>query len=156
MKLLKASACLLALTIGIAAQAEDIRVKTRLEAADILYEVDSDGDFKTVFEQEDGRTHLVFINSDTNEVRGMEIREVWAVAMQAERIPDDVAREMMRRNSEYVLGAWQLRNWSGRDTLIFAIPLSAVAPAKELANTASIVAQAADEVELELLGSDEL
>lgn len=156
MKLLKTSAALLALAITSApALAEDVRVKTRLEAAKLKYQVDDDGDYQLVFDTENGRSQLVFINSKTSTVGSMEIRDVWSIAVRASNIPPAAIRDMLSRNANYILGSWSMRTMGGHETLIFTIPVNVTIPANELAYIAGIVAEVADEVEKELLGSDD-
>lgn len=155
MKPLKIAAAALAMALAGTALGEDIRVQTRLDNAGIQYDVDEDGDYRMIIELEGGRTQIVFVNGDTHEVRGMEIREVWSVAMRADSIPPAVTREMLLRNARYVLGAWNIAPMGGREHLVFAIQLNALTPADDLAQAILIAAAAADEVELELLGSDE-
>ncbi len=56
----------------------DPRVEKALKKLGLKYEVDKDGDFKLVFSVEDDRTQVVFINSTTETLGKMEIREIWS------------------------------------------------------------------------------
>ena len=58
----------------------DPRVKRMLDALELKYSSDDDGDFQVVVEFEDGRSQLAYINSDTQFMNDFEIRELWSVA----------------------------------------------------------------------------
>ena len=50
----------------------DRRVKILLDEADLKYEVDGDGDFKLTNKLKDGRTHLIWILSQTSQLGSLE------------------------------------------------------------------------------------
>jgi hypothetical protein len=56
----------------------DQRVEKALKKLGLKYTVDKDGDFKLIFTTEGDRTQVVFINSGTETLRKMEIREIWS------------------------------------------------------------------------------
>jgi hypothetical protein len=85
----------------------DPRVRAILEAEDIKYEVDSDGDYKIVIGFEDNRSQAVFINSNTENFAGVEIREVWSIGLRGSgQLSAEMANELLRRNSQYKVGGW--------------------------------------------------
>ena len=62
----------------------DMRVKTLLDAIGTNYEIDAEADFKLEWEYDNGRTQIVYVNSNTEEYENMEIREVWSFAHKEE------------------------------------------------------------------------
>ncbi len=135
----------------------DSRVRTLLEKADLKYEVDEDGDFRLVFEWEDGRSQLVFISSATSALDGLEIREVWSVGYLSEdMMPAKIMKNLLEENAEVKLGAWQLLRMGEKDAGVFSAQIAADTDAKTLGTVLNAVSITADEKEKELMKSDDL
>ena len=85
----------------------DRRVEKKLKKLDFNYKITKKGDFKLMFNVEDGRTQLVFINSNTEEYRDFEIREIWSIAYKSsdEQFPAKVANKLLEDTSRRKLGA---------------------------------------------------
>lgn len=134
----------------------DHRVAARLEAAQQPYAVDEDGDFRILYARAGGRTQVAWIASATNSVGGLELRDLWSVAMRGQgEPPAALLARLLQQNAARAFGAWQLQR-SGEEYLVV---LSATAPADADATTLmrlveSLVADA-DEWELTLTGKDE-
>lgn len=135
----------------------DSRVGAILDAEDMKYEIDDDGDYKLIFGLENDRTQLVFINSQTDTFAGVEIREVWSVGLKGSgQLSATVANELLERNAKYKVGGWQVINKDGQVLALFTIVLSADADQSELVTVLNAVAIQADEIEKEFLKNDDL
>ncbi len=135
----------------------DSRVKALLDKADLKYEVDTDGDFKLVNGVGNGRTQVVFINSNTYQLQHMEMRQVWSVGYVSDGVmPPSIAKDLLRENAEIKLGGWEVRGFSGVETGIFRVQIAADADLTALALALSVVGKTADEKEKELLHNDAL
>lgn len=151
---------------GLTAQAQigeveatgDSRVKNLLDQTDLKYEVDRDGDFRTGNRFENGRTQILFINSNTEMFMNMEIREVWSVGYipSAGEISPVIALNLLRDNSKMKLGAWQILNMNGKDVAVFAAKIAADTNVKTLLGTMQLVSEAADLKESVLTEKDDL
>ena len=138
----------------------DERVRERLDQTELKYEIDEDGDFKLLFEYDDGRSQIVFVNSKTVNYQDLEIREVWAVgfvpAKKGSKVPADVCENLIRSNAEIKMGAWQVQKLSGNEVGVFRAMVDANADKDFILNALQLVGISADEKEAELLGSDDL
>ena len=136
------------------AQATDDSVVARLEARDVLYVVDEDGDFKVTMSYPEGRTQLVFVSGGTERIGGLTVREVFAPAARvADGVDGDKALALMADSRENKIGSWEL----GGDVLYFVIKLPDDISAEQLETALNIAASAADDMELAFSGArDEL
>lgn len=133
----------------------DVRVKEALEEADLKYNIVDNGNFHLVFELEGGRTQLVIIKSKTFEYGNMEIREIISIAAKADNkkfFKRDMLFDILERNEQYVLGAWQIDGGEAPYFLEFSVKLSANSNPKVLNSALILAAKIADEVENELSG----
>jgi len=151
---------LAALTLGASyAGAADPRVMRALNEAGLKHDIDDDGDYRVVVAwTDDDRSHLVFVNSLTEVLGGVEIREVWAVAyMVAEpSIPGKVAIRLLEENSKFKIGAWETGSNENGVRVHFNAKVPADASPAYLHEVINAVSATADELEKELLGTDEL
>ena len=135
----------------------DYRVREILDAANVSYVVDDDGDFKIIYGYEDNRSQVVFINSNTHTFAGVEIREVWSIGLKGTgQLSSAVANELLVRNSRYKVGSWSINKQEGQVVAIFRVAVSADASRSELIPIVEMVGVHADEVEREFLSSDDL
>ena len=138
----------------------DVRIKKLLDQTELNFEIDGDGDFKLLFEYDDGRSHIVFINSKTETYQGMEIREVWAVGYvppdNAGTVPSDVGDNLIRANAATKLGAWQIQKMGDKEVGVFRAMIAAEANKEIVLDTLRLVGISADEKEAELLKTDDL
>ncbi len=146
-----------------AAGSHDERIKKLLDEAELKYDIDEDGDFKLLFEYDDGRSQIVFINSQTESYQGMEIREIWAVGYVTpestegnEKVPSDVCENLIRANAKLKLGAWQVQTMGEKEVGVFRAMITAEASRDVVVDTLRLVGISADEKEAELLKNDEL
>ena len=140
--------CLGTATVAVAAGPS---VESRLEAAGIKYTRDDDGDYKITYNySKEGRTQLVFVSGDTQKVGAFEIREIFSPAARIGKdgVDADKAFELMEKNRNYILGAWEI---SG-DVLYFVLKLPDTMTAAELESAMDIASESADDMEIELSG----
>ena len=128
----------------------DDRVGQILREQDIKYEIDSDGDYRVVYNTGNERTQLAYIRSKTYEYRNLEIREIWSFAyrIEGDNIPVDVANTLLEDAFKKKLGAW------GRvgDKAIFVVRISANADKESLVNALELAVQTADFMEEQFTG----
>jgi len=132
-------------------KAGDASVKKRLEARGIKYQVDGDGDFKVTYNYaKEGRTQLVFVSGGTEEVGGFKVREVFSPAARVEKDDIDGAKalELLSESRKNKLGSWELAG----DVLYFVVKLPDNLTAEQLEAAMDIVAETADDMELEISG----
>lgn len=136
----------------------DSRVKRMLDALELKYLVDQDGDFKVVLEFEDGRSQAAYINSNTEYIGDFEIREVWSVSYISEGFLDiDTANTLLLKNHETKIGAWRLIPASNNTYLVaFCVHIAADCDPESFAKTLNIVLRVSDAMEEALTGGDRL
>lgn len=136
--------------VGDAAPEYDERVKASLEEKDVVYSIDSDGDFKVEFETEGDRTQLAFIISQTYEYGNFEIREIHAYAYEAPggEFPPAIMQKLLEDSFTRKLGAWAIVD----NYAVFVTRIAADADAESLWNALVFTLESADEMEAELSG----
>lgn len=138
------------------AAAEDASVAARLDRENVDYEVDSDGDYKIVFNyRKEGRTQVVFVAGRTQTVSGLTVREIFAPAGLVSRdgVDGPKALELLAASGKIKLGSWEIR---GNVLYLVAKVLDSVT-SQELAGMINVVAGTADDLEIQLTGArDEL
>ncbi len=142
---------------GVAAAGADPRVKSLLEEAGLRYEVDGDGDYRVIiaFPDDNNRTQLVFIMSKTNQLRHMEVRDVWSVGyMGRQALSPQALRNLLEENGRLVLGQWSVGGQQGTEVAIFRIRMDARSDAQTLRTIVELVAGTADEMEKKLMGAN--
>lgn len=134
------------------AQAEDASVQRRLDAEDITYKVDGDGDYKATFNYpSDKRTQLVFVSGGTEDVNGTAIREIFSPAAKIEQdgVSGTKALALMEGSSRKKVGAWEIRS----GVLYFVIKYPEPMSAAQLHQIMNLAGTAADNMEIEISGS---
>ncbi|MHC9086236.1 hypothetical protein ACYX7E_14590 [Luteimonas sp. RIT-PG2_3] len=134
---------------------DNAAITAKLESVGVKFEVDGDGDFKSVYNYEDeGRTQLVFVSGKVNELEGIVVREVFSPAA---NVPDGgftsaQALKLLADSQDKILGAWEV---SG-STLLFVVKLPDNADGKAFETAMDVAAAAADDMEIALTnGADE-
>jgi len=137
----------------------DLRVRRALESQGLEFEIDADGDYRVIMAwSEDGRSQLVFVNSNTETLGDAEIREVWTVGYKKEttELAQRVAAKLLEASSTYKIGAWEVV-WRGETVLaVLNAKIPADATPKFLGEVINVVSATADETEKELLTTDDL
>ncbi len=135
----------------------DPRVAAALQAAEVKYQIDNDGDFRVGFELESGRSQSCIIRSATYEFLGVEIREISSAGLVSQG-PFDArtANILLQQNEQVKLGAWGVIS-DNEDThaALFTAKISADLPPAELLGVIMAVLTTADEMEARLSGRDD-
>lgn len=134
----------------------DASVASRLDARGVHYVVDEDGDYKVTYRfTDEGRTQLAFVSGGTETIGGFRIREVFAPAARLDRDGVDGTRALalLEESRRQKFGAWEIAG----DVLYYVIKLPDSVDAAQLEASLDIVAEIADNKEIELSGDlDEL
>lgn len=134
----------------------DARLRRALNDANLKFTETAEGDFKLLFTLKDDRTHLVFAESKTQTMGIIEVREVWAIGWKGGSEPKaEVANRLLRNNAQKKVGAWELHQQKDGFYAIFNVKVSADADGEALKSIVYGVAETADEMEKELLQSDD-
>ena len=132
----------------------DARVKKALDNAGVKYQIDRDGDFVVVWKLDEGRSHLVFINSRTTKLENMELRKVWAPAFVVDEVSPNNMRALLELNTQYKVGAWGLKKQGGKYMAIFSLDVSANSAGSALKVFTKVMAITADEIEKTVTRAD--
>ncbi len=133
------------------AKAADDSIRTKLDARNIQYEIDDDGDFKVTYSyKKENRTQLVFISGKTETVGGFAVREIYSPAARIEKDNINGARalELMAESRQNKLGSWEI----GGDVLYLVIKMPDSLSAAQLESVMDIAAETADDMEMEISG----
>jgi len=149
-----AAALLLAITATGAHAAEaDKAVGRALDKLEYTYEVDEDGDFKMVFDMDDGRSQLAFVRSTVEEFGKHKIREIWSPAYNSpgKQFPAAVANRLLEDSQDAKMGAWVKQD----QLAMFVVKVDANATPEALSDAIDAAIRTADAMELELTEQDE-
>ncbi|HAV72728.1 hypothetical protein CEE60_18005 [Stenotrophomonas maltophilia] len=149
-----AAALLLAVTATGAHAAEpDKAVGRALDTLKYTYEVDEDGDYKMVFDMDDGRSQLAFVRSTVEEFGKHKIREIWSPAYNSpgKQFPAAVANRLLEDSQDAKMGAWVKQD----QLAMFVVKVDANATPEALSDAIDAAIRTADAMELELTEQDE-
>lgn len=133
----------------------DIRVQQALDALDLNYEIEEDGQYKIGVQFEDYRTQIAWIDSDTTTLGSMEIREILSPAYLIDGIiPPDITNHLLQDNAQKKLGAWQVYQDHEQAIVVFTVQIDANGSADELETSLYAVLDSADQMEQELTSDD--
>lgn len=138
-------------------QETDSRIERQLNSMGLKYDVTSTGNFKLLFELEDKRTQIVFINSSTKYYEDAEVREIsspTAFITNMDELTHQQLFMLLAENSQTTLGAWQLEAVADGWGLHFTVKVPALMPDKRLKMYLSLVAITADQMEKKLSNAD--
>lgn len=134
----------------------DKRVQRLLDEAGLKWKIDDDGDFRLHNEVEDGRSQLIWILSNTSDLRSLEIREIWSIAFKSkEPFSAETCRRLLTENGETKVGSWQMRKMGDEYVAVFSAQIAANTDAETLVTVIDAVSQTADNLESELTGKDD-
>ena len=135
----------------------DARVERLLDTIGLKYQIDSDGDFTLTNQLDSGRTQLFWVNSNTERYNIMEIREVWSIAYISEGlVSSTIMRTLLKDNGSKKLGSWKLTTDKGKECVVFYAQIAANSDKNAFLGALQLVSQAADEMEKQLTGKDDL
>ena len=138
----------------------DRKCQKALDKADLIYDIDSDGDFKLVVKVPDNRTQLVYVYSNTLTYDNVEVRTIMAPALVADT-DDALTAETMRLllvdNFENKMGAWEVvERPDGGIVIQYVVKPPADIKPDELRSLIGLAAIAADMIEQQITDGDEL
>jgi len=138
------------------ASGPDQRVEKALKKLGLKYTVDKDGDFKLILATQGDRSQVVFINSDTETLRKMEIREIWSpVAKFSSTPPSALSQALLEKNGSFKIGSYAYKKAGDVYVLVFHAQISANASAEELLSVVIGVAGVADAAESDIMQTDD-
>jgi len=138
------------------ASGPDQRVEKALKKLGLKYTVDKDGDFKLILATQGDRTQVVFINSDTETLRKMEIREIWSPAAKFSSTPPSaLSQALLEKNGSFKIGSYAYKKAGDVYVLVFHAQISANASAEELLSVVIGVAMMADATESDIMQTDD-
>ncbi len=147
-----------ALISGGALWAQNKKIEQLLKKAQLKkYSVTKGGHFKLVFDVGEGRSQLLFINSQTGEMGGQEIVYIYSPAYKGTASQQgSLGLDLLLTSSNRKIGAWQAAQVDDQVLLLFVakVPLSALTP-DFLKAVCAGVAATADEVENQLTQADD-
>lgn len=134
----------------------DQRVIDALEAEDLNHTVNDNGEISVTIEwsNDGGRTQLVRIQSDTFSWANNEYRDIYSIAFKTQNNGDverTLASRLLRENNDSTLGFWGMQN----DTVFSIARLPAKATPSQLREAVFFVAEKADDLEKEILKTDD-
>jgi hypothetical protein len=134
----------------------DQRVEKALKKLGLKYTVDKDGDFKLILATQGDRSQVVFINSDTETLRKMEIREIWSPAAKFSSTPPSaLSQALLEKNGSFKIGSYAYKKAGDVYVLVFHAQISANASAEELLSVVIGVAMMADATESDIMQTDD-
>lgn len=142
------------LTAQAPVSAKDATVENRLTALKMKINTDQDGDYRVVYDYADeGRTQLIYIAGATLDVRGLNVRKVFApAAVLSQTALDEAAlKRLLEESGSSGYGGWEIRG----GVLFYAIEVPEPQPPAMLKVAMDICAERADNMELELTGKDD-
>src|SRR5689334_626624 len=83
----------------------DPALKVQLDSLDLKYEVDSDGDYKVVFDLGGGRSQLVWLRSAVETYGSLKVREIWSVGYKhgGKPLSDKIANRLLEHGHGLIL-----------------------------------------------------
>ena len=137
-----------------AANGATAQVRARLDAKGTPYTVDDDGDFQITVDVGDGRTQLVWVRSVVETTDHHQVREIWSPGYRSETgsFSAAIANDLLERSHLLKLGSWVKQD----DVAMLVVKIPADADADALDEAIDLAAAAADALERELMGSDDL
>ncbi|RZA12057.1 MAG: hypothetical protein EOP93_22550 [Lysobacteraceae bacterium] len=134
----------------------DAAIGKKLDKQALKYEVDSDGDYKLLFEVEGERSQIVWVRSPVESLGNMRIRELLSVGgkMSKPKTADEITVQAvltagaMMKSSSQKLGGWVLKT-SGDDSVFYYVAqVPADISGEDLEVATRAVARSADEFEV--------
>ncbi|MCA1950120.1 MAG: hypothetical protein LDL24_06095 [Treponema sp.] len=133
----------------------DQRVAAMLKTMKVDYTITDNGNFEIEYELASGRTQYVYIMSETQKYRGMEVREVWSNAGVLDEDPEvDLLYELMQESGSNKIGAWALEENDEGILLYYSIKIPVSHTVEDLLQFIAFAAEVADTCENDLFEDD--
>lgn len=143
---------------GAAKTVPDAKIRAQLEELKYKFEVDSDGDYKLVFDvanSAEKRSQLVYVRSPVESYGALRVREIWSPGYKSasEDFPAAIANRLLTASQDNKAGAWAKQ----KEYAVFVVRLPAAATAQELDDAIDLAITSADLMESQLTpGKDDL
>ena len=135
----------------------DLRVEGALAELGVEYTLTTKGSFGvSVNYSETHRSQMCYIDSTVEQYLNLEVREVWSRAMRSRSpLSSATMNRLLRMKNKF--GGWRIVDAEeGGVVLYYSAQVGADADAQTLKSVINMVAAAADLIEAELTGKDEL
>lgn len=134
----------------------DPRVREILVGTNFQFTVNSDGNYKIIYDAGNGRTQVLFVESNLETLGDLQIREVWSPIGQATdaSFPQAIADRLLRIGATMKVGAVEVVTIDNKPTAYFSAKVPADLTAEQLIKVINAVASTADENENSLFGGD--
>jgi hypothetical protein len=134
----------------------DPRVRDILVGTSYQYTVNSDGNYKIIYDAGNGRTQVLFVESNIETLGDFEIREIWSPIGQATEasFTQAIADRLLRIGATMKVGAVEIVTIDNKPTAYFSAKVPADLTAEQLVKVINAVASTADENENALFGGD--
>jgi hypothetical protein len=133
----------------------DPRVASALNNLDIKYTVDSDGDYRIVYNLSNGRTQMGFIRSNTYKFAGIEMREIFSYGLlSVNEFGVKISNYLLRENTNKKIGSWGIERSGDKYAASFTAKISSDLKGDALVAVIIAVLNTADELERGLTGKD--
>jgi hypothetical protein len=133
----------------------DMRVTDALDSEDMKYTVQDNGEVSVTIQwNEDGRSQGVRVQSKTFSWKQNEFRDVYSIAFKTDGsklVEQALANRLLDESNSSTLGLWGKQD----DTVYSIVRVPAKATPSQLHEAISFAAEKADEMEKEILGTDE-
>lgn len=132
----------------------DELLRDRLDSLDLNYDIDEDNDFVLQFNFDDGRSQLVWVRSQVYTSHDVAMRDVWAYAYEhpTKHLPNSLERRLLIESYDAIMGSWAREG----NAIVYMVKLPADASPEALQAALFEASELADELEKQLLGTDEL
>jgi hypothetical protein len=135
----------------------DPRVTRMLDSLEYKYDLTKSLDFSLTFKLSDGRSQVVFVNSNTEHHGDFEIREIWSTCYRStKRLSPVQFRKLLSDSGSKKLGAYSLISSDEVELAIFSVKAVADVNADDMQSLIQLAITAADEMEMELTVTDDL
>lgn len=125
----------------------DAHIVSLLDELGYLYETEANGDFRLLFDFDDGRSQLVWIRNRTYEYGGVAMRDIWSTALELSGRYASVklADALLRGSWDGIMGGWAREG----DRIVYIAKVPAAPGVEQLDAAIGEVIEFADKLELE-------
>jgi len=141
------------------AQEKDARIERQLTNMNLQFDITPSGNFKLLFELDNSRTQIVFINSTTKMHEDAEVREISSPAKlikNTTELSNEQLWMFLTENYNSTLGAWQMEPSPDGWALHYTVKVPSLMPENRLMMYMILVAKTADDMEKKFSKDDTL
>ncbi|MFN4298742.1 MAG: hypothetical protein ACK4EX_03315 [Thermaurantimonas sp.] len=139
--------------------AQDKALEQQLNRSGLKFSYDNNTRrYKLIFDLNEGRSQVVFINGWTYELGGLQIREIFSPVATLQNKTDFSQRvlfNMLEKNYDYKIGNWQIHGGEPPFILQYSIKINSDIKDDVMRELLSFAVRIADAMEKELTGTDD-